>query len=124
MAFLDIIEWFDDTGEVMANRLPESGSAETKYGSQLVVRENQAAVFFRDGKAQDVLGAGRHTLSTQNIPLLTKLLPRPVGLGDRSPFRVEVVFVNQKIFTKMKWGTKEPVAFRDKELGMVRLRAF
>lgn len=124
MAFLDIIEYFDDSGEEMAHRIPESGSAETKYGSQLIVRENQAAVFFRDGKAQDVLGAGRHTLSTQNIPLLTKILTRVVGFGERSPFRVEVVFVNQKVFTKLKWGTKEPVAFRDKELGMVRLRAF
>ncbi len=124
MAFLDIIEWFDDSGEEMAHRIPEGGSAETRYGSQLVVRENQAAVFFRDGKGQDVLGPGRHTLSTQNIPLLTGVLSRVAGFGERSPFRVEAVFVNQKIFTKLKWGTKEPVAFRDKELGMVRLRAF
>jgi len=124
MAFLDVIEWFDQTGEQIVHRIPESGSAETKYGSQLVVRENQTAVFFRDGKGMDVLGPGRHTLSTQNIPLLTKLLTRVAGFGKNSPFRVEVVFVNMKVFTNMKWGTREPVTFRDSELGYVRLRAF
>jgi membrane protease subunit (stomatin/prohibitin family) len=122
--FLDIIEWFDDTGEEIVHRIPESGSAETKYGSQVIVRENQAAVFFRDGKALDVFGPGRHTLSTQNIPLLTKFLTKMVGFGEKSPFRVEIVYVNLKVFTKMKWGTKEPVPFRDTELGVVRLRAF
>jgi len=124
MAFLDIIEWFDETGEEMVHRIPETGSGETRYGSQLVVRENQAAVFFRDGKGLDVLGPGRHTLSTQNIPLLTKLLTRAAGFGPDSPFRVEVLFINMKVFTGMKWGTREPVAFRDSELGLVRLRAF
>jgi len=124
MAVLDIIEYFDETGEEMVHRIPEQGSAETKYGSQLVVRENQQAVFFRDGKAMDVLGPGRHTLSTQNIPLLTGLLTRIAGFGPDSPFRVEVIFVNMKVYTNLKWGTREPVAFRDSELGLVRLRAF
>jgi len=124
MALLQVIEWFDPSGDVLVHRIPEEGSAETTYGSQLVVRENQTAVFFRDGKALDVLGPGRHTLSTQNIPLLTKLLTRAVGFGDKSPFRVEVCFVNMKVFTNLKWGTREPVVFRDGELGIVRLRAF
>ena len=122
MKLLDIIEYFDETGEEIVHRIPESGSAETKVGSQLVVRENQSAVFFRDGKALDVLGAGRHTLSTMNVPLLAKAVGLP--FDDKSPFRVEVYFVNMKVFTNMKWGTKEPVPFRDSELGMVRLRAF
>ena len=122
--FLDIIEWFDDSGEEIVHRIPESGSAETKFGSQLVVRPSQAAVFFRDGQAMDVFGEGRHTLSTQNIPLLTKFLTKMVGFGEKSPFRVEVVFINLKTFTKFKWGTKEPVPFRDAQLGVVRLRAF
>ncbi|UCG11364.1 MAG: SPFH domain-containing protein [Deltaproteobacteria bacterium] len=120
--FLEIIEWFDETGSTMVHRIPEKGSAEIKMGAQLVVRENQAAIFFRDGKAYDILGPGRHTLSTLNLPLLTKVLSIP--FGTKSPFRIEIYFANTKIFTHLKWGTKEPVAFRDSELGLVRLRGF
>jgi membrane protease subunit (stomatin/prohibitin family) len=120
--FLEIIEWFDDTGKEMVHRIPQSGSGETKFGAQLIVRENQAAVFFRDGKGYDVIGPGRHTLSTQNLPILTKILSLPFGF--RSPFRVEVYFINLKVFTHLKWGTKEPVAFKDRDLGVIRLRGF
>ncbi len=120
--FLSVIEWFDQTGQEVLHRIPQKGSAETKFGSQVIVRENQAAVFFRDGKGLDVLGPGRHTLTTANIPILTKVLALPWGFT--SPFRVEVVFVNLKLFTDLKWGTAQPVAYRDAELGLVRLRAF
>jgi membrane protease subunit (stomatin/prohibitin family) len=91
-------------------------------GAQLVVHETQEAVLYRDGKALDVFGPGRHTLTTQNIPLLTKVLALP--FGGTSPFRVAVVYVNKRTFLDQKWGTREPVVFRDAELGMVRLRAF
>ncbi len=120
---LEIIEYLDSSGKEIVHRIPESGSGEFRIGSQCVVRESQEAVFFRDGKAMDILGPGRHTLTTQNIPILAEL----VGLafeGTGSPFRAEVYFVNKKTFTDMKWGTKEPIIFRDKELAMVRLRAF
>lgn len=119
----DIIEWLDDTGKEIVHRVPESGSGEFRIGSQLVVRESQEAVFFRDGKAMDALGPGRHTLTTQNIPFLAELAGMAFS-GDGSPFRAEVYYVNKKTFTDMKWGTKEPIIFRDKELAMVRLRAF
>jgi membrane protease subunit (stomatin/prohibitin family) len=120
---LEIIEWLDDTGREMVHREPQAGSGEFRIGSQLVVRESQEAVFFRDGKAMGVLGAGRHTLTTQNIPFLTELVDLAFE-GEGSPFRAEVYYVSRKTFTDMKWGTKEPIIFRDKELSMVRLRAF
>ena len=120
--FLSVIEWFDQTGQEIIHRIPQEGSADTKFGSQVIVRENQAAIFFRDGKGMDVFGPGRHTLSTANIPIITKVLALPWGFT--SPFRVEVVFVNMKLFPDLKWGTAQPVAYRDEELGLVRLRAF
>ncbi|HBZ86543.1 MAG: virion core protein (lumpy skin disease virus) [Candidatus Edwardsbacteria bacterium RifOxyA12_full_54_48] len=119
---MEVIEYFDNTGNQLVHRVPEDGSGETKIGSQLVVRESQQAVFFRDGKAMDVFGAGRHTLTTMNLPILTGMLK---GVFDgKSPFRVEVYFVNSKVFTDLKWGTSEPIPFRDSELQMIRLRSF
>ena len=122
MAILDVIEFLDPTGRQIVHRVPEGGSGEFRLGSQVIVRESQVAVFFRDGKALDVLGPGRHTLSTANIPLLADLLSIP--FGGTSPFRAEVLFVNMADLIDMKWGTMEPVTFRDSEFGMVRLRAY
>ena len=119
--FLENIEWFDETGKELVHRLPESGSGEIKFGAQLTVRESQAAVLFYRGKACDGFGPGRHTLKTLNLPILTKILSIP-WRGD-SPLRAEVYFVNLKYFTNLKWGTRNPVAFRDDELGLIRLRA-
>ncbi len=120
--FLEIIEWFDDTGKEIAHRIPEEGSGDIKYGAQLTVRESQAAIFFYEGKAYDAVGAGRYTLSTLNIPIITKLLSLPWGF--KSPLRAEVYFINAKTFTNLAWGTRDPVAFKDSTLGLIRLRAF
>jgi len=122
VVFLEVIEWFDETGKELVHRIPEKGSGEIKFGAQLTVRESQAAVFFYKGKAVEAFGPGRHSLKTLNIPILTKIAAIPWGMT--SPLRAEIYMVNMKVFTNLKWGTRDPVAFKDSELGLVRLRAF
>lgn len=117
---IEVIQWKEDSGEDIVWRFP--GSDDIKMGAQLIVSESQSAVFFRDGKALDVFGAGRHTLSTMNLPVITKLMSWPFGF--KSPFQAQVYYVSRRVFTNQKWGTREPVIFRDTEFQMVRLRAF
>jgi membrane protease subunit (stomatin/prohibitin family) len=119
---LSVIEFFDDSGQQIVHRWPETGSTDIKWGSQLIVQESQAAVFFRDGRALDTFTPGRYTLSTQNLPVLTKFLSIP--FGGTSPFQSQVYFVALKVFTNLHWGTAEPILFRDDEFSMVRLRAY
>lgn len=121
IVFLEALEWFDESGQELLHRLPENGSGEIKWGAQLTVRESQAAVLFYKGRACDAFGPGRHTLKTGNLPIVTKILSIPWAMT--SPLRAEVYFVNLKVFANLKWGTMDPVAFRDAELGLIRLRA-
>lgn len=118
----DVIEYLDPSDREIVHRIPARGSGDFRLGSQLIVRESQAAVFFRDGQALDTFGPGRHTISTANVPLLVSLISIP--FGGETPFKAEVYFVNMKDFLDQKWGTPEPVPLRDNELGLVRLRAF
>jgi membrane protease subunit (stomatin/prohibitin family) len=122
LVFLENLEWFDESGMELVHRLPETGSGEIKWGAQLTIRDSQAGVFFYKGKAVEAFGPGRHTLKTGNIPILTKIASLPWSMN--SPLRAEVYFVNMKVFPNLKWGTRDPVAFKDSELGLVRLRAF
>ncbi|MDX2039227.1 MAG: SPFH domain-containing protein [Isosphaeraceae bacterium] len=118
---LEVLEFFDPTGRSLVQRIPAEGSADIKYGAQLIVQESQKALFVREGQVYDEFSAGRYTLSTANIPLITRILTIP---WEKSPFTASVYFVGLQNFIDLKWGTKQPIPFRDKELSIVRLRSF
>lgn len=118
---IDVVEFNDESGTEIVHRIPDNGSGDFRFGSQVIVREQQNAVFFRDGKALDVFEAGRHTISTANLPILSGLIG--LATSGRTPFTAEVYYVAMRQFLDMGWGTPEPIAFRDADLGMVRLRA-
>ncbi len=118
----DIIQAPDMRPDDLVLRVPQTGWGDIRLGSQLIVGESQNAVFFRDGKALDTFTAGRHTLTTANIPLLINLLGK--AFNGESPFKASVYFVNMIDMLDQKWGTTQPIALRDPDLGMVRLRAF
>lgn len=118
--FIEVIEWTDSQSDRMVYRFPVEGK-EIKMGAQLTVRPSQLAVFINEGQIADVFEPGRHELTTNNMPILTKL--KSWKYGFNSPFKAEVYFVSTKQFTNMKWGTKNPVMMRDQEFGRVRIRA-
>jgi membrane protease subunit (stomatin/prohibitin family) len=121
MALIDVIQFFDETGKEIVHREPQGGSDSYRLGTQLIVQDSQSAAFYKDGKVLDVFQAGRHTLTTENIPFLTKLISLP--FGGKSPFQAAVYFISMKKFIDLKWGTKAPINFRDSELSFVQLRA-
>lgn len=120
--YLDVIEWRPSDPDALVGRVPESGPADIRMGAQLIVRESQSAIFYRDGAALDTFGPGRHTLTTGNIPLLTEVVQR--FAGGSNVFAAEVYFVNQQVLTELKWGTPNPIDLKDPDLGWVQLRAF
>jgi excisionase family DNA binding protein len=118
---LEIIEWQDDSRDTIAWRFPDEDKA-IKNGAQLIVRESQTAQFVYLGQFGDTFGPGKHTLTTDNIPVLTRL--KGWKYGFQSPFKADVYFVNTRLFTGQKWGTANPIMLRDQDLGIVRARAF
>src|SRR5512144_252486 len=112
----DVVEYPSEMLDEIVHRFPEAGVADLRFGSQVIVRESQRAVFFRDGKALDVLGPGRHTISTANIPGLTNLIGIP--FGDRTPFTAEIYFVSSREFADRKWGTPQPIIVRNPGMGL------
>ncbi|HMB56516.1 MAG TPA: SPFH and helix-turn-helix domain-containing protein [Arenimonas sp.] len=118
---LEIIEWTDDSRDTLSYRFPDDDK-EIKNGAQLIVRESQKVQFVAAGKYADLFEPGKHTLTTENIPILSDILGWKYGF--KSPFKCDVYYVNTRLFTGNKWGTSNPVMMRDKDFGVVRLRAF
>lgn len=112
----DVVEYPSEMTDEIVHRFPETGVADLRFGSQVIVRESQRVVFFRDGQALDVLGAGRHTISTANVPLLTNLIGK--AFGDRTPFTAEVYYVSMREFADRKWGTPQPILVRNPGMGL------
>jgi excisionase family DNA binding protein len=118
---LEIIEWTDDSRDTLSWRFPDEDKA-IKNGAQLIVRESQVAQFVYVGEFGDTFKPGKHTLTTDNIPVLTRIKSWPYGFN--SPFKADVYFVVTRLFTGNKWGTSNPVMLRDSDFSMVRVRAF
>ncbi|RJP52210.1 MAG: helix-turn-helix domain-containing protein [Anaerolineaceae bacterium] len=120
----DVIEYPNEMKDEIVHRFPETGIGDFRIGSQVIVRESQSAVFFRDGNALDVFKAGRHTITTANIPLLIDWIGK--AFNDRTPFPAEVYFVSRKEFANQKWGTPQPILVRNPGmgLGVALLQAF
>jgi len=119
--FLEIIEWQDDSRDTLSFRYPDMDK-EIKNGAQLIVRESQVAQFVYLGQFGDTFGPGKHTLTTDNIPILSTLKGWKYGL--HSPFKADVYYVNTRLFTGNKWGTANPIMMRDADFGIVRARAY
>lgn len=119
--FIEVIEWTDNTTDTIVYRFPVNNN-EIKMGAKLTVRESQIAIFVNEGVVTDVFKPGFYELSTENMPVLTKL--KSWKYGFNSPFKAEVYFLNTKQFIDQKWGTVNPIMMRDTEFGMLRLRAF
>jgi excisionase family DNA binding protein len=118
---IDIIEWTDDSRDTLSYRFPDEDK-EIKNGAQLIVRESQLVQFVYLGEFGDTFGPGKHTLTTDNIPILTNL--KSWKYGFESPFKADVYYLNTRLFTGNKWGTSNPVMLRDADFGIVRARAF
>lgn len=118
---IEIIEWNDDSRDTISWRFPDEDKA-IKNGAQLIVRESQTAQFVSAGQYADTFGPGKHTLTTENIPILSRI--QGWKYGFQSPFKCDVYFVNTRLFTGNKWGTSNPVMMRDPDFGVIRLRAF
>ena len=118
---IEIIEWTDDSRDTLSYRFPDDDKA-IKNGAQLIVRESQHVQFVYIGEFGDTFGPGKHTLTTDNIPILTRL--KSWKYGFNSPFKADVYYLNTRLFTGNKWGTANPVMMRDNDLGIVRVRAF
>ena len=119
--FIDVIHWTEEGDGVLAQRYPMQ-DFEIQNGAQLTVRDSQMAAFVNEGQIADVFSPGLHPLTTRTLPLLTNL--KNWDKLFASPFKSDVYFFSTRLQLDRKWGTPNPITIRDKDFGMVRMRAF
>ena len=118
---LKVIKWDDPSQNTIVYRYPMEDRDEIMNGCQLIVSESQVAILVSTGQIADIYGPGEHRLTTNNMPILTKLASWKYGFD--SPFKADVYYVNTKQFINMKWGTASKITMRDDYFGLVRLGA-
>lgn len=118
-----VIEHIDENRSLLAQRYPKNGELSIKWGSQLIVRENQTALFFKDGFLVTSFSAGRYVLTTADVPVITDWVTK-FAYGPNNPFRAEIIFCSSRLVTGEKWGTISPIIVKDSEYGLVRIKAF
>ncbi|MFZ4756898.1 MAG: SPFH domain-containing protein [Burkholderiaceae bacterium] len=119
--FIDIIQWAEQPPDVLMWRFPMADQ-EIQYGGSLTVREAQAAIFVNEGVVGDVFAPGMYKLTTQTLPVITYL--KNWDKLFESPFKSDVYFVSTRQQIGRRWGTPQAISVRDKDFGMVRMRAF
>lgn len=112
----DVVEYPSEMADEIVHRFPEQGIADLRIGSQVIVRESQKVIFFRDGKALDTFGPGRHTIITANIPKVIDLVGK--AFNDRTPFTAEVYYISMREFADRKWGTPQPIIVTNPGMGL------
>ena len=121
LPFIEIIEaTTPDPNLLMWKYLDED--KEIKNGAKLTVRESQVALFLNEGQLADVFKPGLHSLSTENIPIISSL--KGWKYGFNSPFKADIYFINTRQFVNNKWGTPAPILMNDPVFGQIRVRAF
>lgn len=119
--FIDVIEWVDESKVMLVYKWPREKD-EIKQGAQLIVRPGQAAVWVNRGQLADILFEGHYRLNTKNLPILSTLAALPYGFN--SPIKSDLYYVNLTQFIGQKWGTRNPIVLRDRDLNVVRIGAF
>src|SRR5688572_21117157 len=117
MALSEVVELTQMRPDRLVQRVPETGEGRIKMGAQLIVSQGQNAVFYRDGKSLDVFGPGRHTLTTANLPVLTRVFSQLV-FGEKSIFSAVVYYVSMREFPQEGWGTRQPIAMQTPGVGL------
>jgi len=119
--FIDILQWTEDADGTLAWRFPMA-EMEIQNGASLTVRDSQLALFVNEGTIADVFAPGMYKLTTQTLPVLTYL--KNWDKLFESPFKSDLYFFSTRQQLDQKWGTPNPITIRDKEFGIVRMRAF